>query len=161
MKKKCVMSLLLVVLTDLVITGCGKQEVMPTEEFNAGVVMQEFTETEENTTVIQTDFVLAEDEFIMPIDERCVYHQLENPSWDYYHENATQELTQQTVFLEKLSETANGISDVNKWADTNNLDFEGMSYADENYYYDTYGDNAWDAYELFLVECDGEGREIT
>lgn len=161
MKKKCVMSLLLVALTDLVITGCGKQEVMLTEEFNAGVVMQEFTETEENTTVIQTDFVLAEDEFIVPIDERCVYHQLENPSWDYYHENATQELTQQTVFLEKLSETANGISDVNKWADTNNLDFEGMSYADENYYYDTYGDNAWDAYELFLVECDGEGREIT
>ena len=50
MEKKCVMSLLLVILTNSVITGCGKQEVVPAEEFNAGVVMHESAETEENTT---------------------------------------------------------------------------------------------------------------
>ena len=49
------MSLLLVILTNSVITGCGKQEVVPAEEFNAGVVMHESAETEENTTVIQVN----------------------------------------------------------------------------------------------------------
>ena len=48
------MSLLLVILTNSVITGCGKQEVVPAEEFNAGVVMHESAETEENTTVINS-----------------------------------------------------------------------------------------------------------
>ena len=94
-------------------------------------------------------------------EEKYIYLQMENPSWDYYHESGAQELGQQMVFLEKLDETANGISDVNQWIAANQLNFQTMPYSDEDYSYDTYGYNAFDTYELLLWERIADGKEIT
>lgn len=102
---------------------------------------QAATETEEIET--QTD---------NQAEEKYIYLQIENPSWDYYLANHSKVVGEQTVFLEKLDETANGISDVNQWIAANQLDFHAMPYSDEDYTYDTYGYNAFDTYELLLWE---------
>lgn len=175
MKKKCVRSLSVLALTVLVIIGCGQQKAVETEIFDTEVSLQSSVETtsdiEEaiNQTeiplaeedVLQSEFILGDDEFIVPLEENYVYHQMKNPSWEYYHENGAQELNAQTVFLEKLDEVSNGISDMNQWTSTYKLDFQKMPYSDEVYSYDVYGYNALEVYELFLGERYGEGREIT
>lgn len=164
MKKKSVMGMLSVVLTVAVMSGCSKQEEpVETVIFDTGVSLESSVETasEVDEAIMQGESGTEVNEVVTQIEEKYIYHQMENPSWEYYHENGTQEMSQQTVFLEKLDETANGISDVNQWISANKLDFKTMPYSDEDYSYSTYGYNAFDTYELLLWERIADGKEIT
>lgn len=155
MKKKCVMSMLVVVLTAVVTGGCGKQEKpVETVMFDTAVCLQGSVEA-----VTQTEAVA--EETATELENRYIYHQMANPSWDYYHENGVQEMSKQTVFLEKLDEAANGIFDVNTWNSTYNLHFQDMPYSDEDYSYETFGNDGYDTYELILSERVEDGKEIT
>lgn len=171
MKKKYVGCLLWMILTGVVISGCGKQEEpVETVIFDAEVSLESSVEAttsesvmqaEEQEAVMQTQSEIEENEMTTQTEEKYIYRQIENPSWDYYHENGEQEVSQQTVFLEKLAETANGISDVNQWIAKYNLDFQTMPYSDEDYSYSTFGFNNFDTYELLLGERVADGKEIT
>jgi len=146
MKKKSVVGMLFVALTVTVMNGCGKQEEpVETVIFDTKVSLESGVETtaEVGEAITQAESETEVNEVATQTEEKYIYRQMENPSWDYYHENGTQEMSQQTVFLEKLDETANGISDVNQWISANELDFKPMPYSDENYSYDTYGYNAF------------------
>lgn len=59
-------------------------------------------------------------------------------------------MSSQTVFLEKLDETSNGIYDVDTWNSTYNLQFHGMPYSDSDYSCETYGNEGYDTYELIV-----------
>ena len=164
MKKKRVVGMLFVTLTVTVINGCGKQEEpVETVIFDTKVSLESGVETtaEAGEAITQAESETEVNEVATQTEEKYIYRQMENPSWEYYHENGAQELSPQTVFLEKLDETANGISDVNQWISANELDFKTMPYSDEDYSYSTYGYNAFDTYELLLWERIADGKEIT
>lgn len=167
MKKKLVNGTMFFVLTAIVISGCGKREepveiVVYDELVSLESSIEAATQAE---SVMQMESVTEAEEALSQTEnqeqEFYIYRQMENPSWDYYHENGQQIVGTQTVFLEKLDETSNGISDVNQWIATNQLNFQTMPYSDEDYSYDTYGYNAFDTYELLLWERIADGKEIT
>lgn len=154
MKKKFVESVMVSMLIGAVITGCGKQEestetvyfsTEPSSESDAEIT------TEEMESERQTE----------SISEEPTYYHIENPGWDYYQEDKSAVAGEQTLHLEKLGETPNGVSTLEQWLTTNNLDFQEMPYSDENYTYSAYGNNGFDTYELQLQELNGEERTIT
>ena len=87
MKKKSVMGMLAVVLTVAVMCGCGKQEEpVETVTFDTEVSLESGVETTSEVG-----------EAITQAEEKYIYRQMENPSWDYYHENGTQEMSQHAL----------------------------------------------------------------
>lgn len=155
MKKKTIICVMMLVVTAIVNTGCSKQEVpVETVSFETELVSESSIE-KVTTEVEQTETTENEQE------EQYIYIDMVNPSWDYYHEDTSSVVGKQTVFLEKLDETPNGIGDVSQWIASNELDFQPMPYSDENYSYNTFGYNAFDTYELQLQELSGDGRMIT
>lgn len=164
MKKKMVKSIMMIALTAIVISGCGKREKpVETVIFDVETSLESSIEAiTQAESVMQTEVATeAELPTDNSVEEKNIYHQVENPSWDYYLADHSKVVGEQTVFLEKLDETANGISDVNQWIAANQLDFHTMPYSDEDYTYDTYGYNAFDTYELLLWERIADGKEIT
>lgn len=162
-KNRFVNSVMLVTLVVAVVAGCGEQEKsVETVEFGEEVVTSSTATTVDETNetaVAQT--VESEQASDYPAEEHFVYQHVENPGWDYYLADETLTAGEQTVHLEKLEETPNGVSDLQQWVADNQLDFQAMPYEDEKYVYNTFGDNAFDTYELLLKELSGEEREIT
>lgn len=154
-KSKILKNILLVTLTAVFTIGCSKNEE-PTETVTLD--LQPKSEVTESAST-ETESIESQTESTQ--QELFISIQMENPSWDYYCADEGLTMEEQTIHLEKLTETPNGVSDINEWIAANELDFQQMPYSDEHYTYSTYGANAFDAYELQLQELFGDRRTIT
>ncbi|MBO5032235.1 MAG: hypothetical protein J6D08_10170 [Lachnospiraceae bacterium] len=155
MKNKIVMNIMLLALTAFCTIGCSKSEE-PTEIVTLDLQPQ--SEVDGNAS---TEPEALEPQTENAPQETFVSVQVENPGWDYYCAKEGMTMEEQSVHLEKLSETANGISSAEEWIAANQLDFQKMPYSDELYTYSTYGYNAFDTYELQLQELFGDRRTIS
>lgn len=155
MKNKALRYILLFSGTALFTIGCSKNEE-PME-----TVTLDLQPKPEVTESASTVAGALEPQTENTQQELFVSVHMENPGWDYYCADEGLTMEEQSLHLEKLAETPNGVSSVNEWIAANELDFQQMPYSDELYTYSTYGYNAFDTYELQLQERFGDGRTIT
>ena len=169
--KKLMISFLLTISIGFVLSGCGKPEkesdlkVDNVKEVQMGEeqkedktedTQSEDTETEQanigDKKIIKNDVITREKSVESGEGNRII---IENPGFDYYCDNtvassdAAPEIT-----LELLTKERNQITDLEKWIFDNGLFMPQFPFTDDNYYYETSGDNGYETYLLTLTDLD-------
>ena len=117
--------------------------------------MNESEAVVQQQTIQETVEVQSNQETKQEEIEEPSYVTIENPGFEYFVEQG-KEITNSThkISLNQESKQKNEITDEEKWLADNSLMKPGFPYCDENYQYETSGDNAYDTYLLTLSDLE-------
>lgn len=140
--------------------GCGKinasEAAVQQQTIQDTVEVQSTQESSQVETIEgQTVEEQTEEEHSEEQTEEPGYTKIENPGFEYFIEQG-KEIANSThnVSLNQESKEKNDIIDEEKWFTDNSLAKPEFPYSDENYQYETSGDNAYDTYLLTLSDIE-------
>lgn len=155
-KKKVKSKKIIILLSiSVCLTACGKMNAS-----EAAVQKQTIQDTVQSTqessqVEVQALEEQTEEEHSEEKKEEPGYTKIENPGFEYFIEQG-KEIANSThkVSLNQESKEKNDIIDEEKWFTDNSLAKPEFPYSDENYQYETSGDNAYDTYLLTLSDIE-------
>lgn len=170
MRKHSYLAISVLLLLTLLCCGCSKQEELPNETLLNETLPKEAVIPEETVQPEEQEAQSAEGEALpetgQEVSEEAGTENtqqlkefyIENPSNTYYYAGKDEALQSSPVQLNMVLESANEITDVEKWLLNNNLVQPSLPYSDGRFLYSATGDgqSAYEPYQLELFDI-GDG----